>query len=102
MASECWMVKKKQYIKKKGYGKKENATMKLWNIIRNKIRNECIHKKLEVDPIEDTMTGSQLKWFGCMQRRPLWAQVKRSDRIVVHGSTRPRSTPKQTNIDQSN
>jgi len=43
--------------------------------LRDKIRNECIRKKLNIAPFEDKMRDNQLNWFGHLQLKITSVQI---------------------------
>ena len=55
---------------------------------RDKIRNEQIHKMIEVAPIEEKMRENLLQWFGHIQRRPTNAPIRKSDAIHIEDNAR--------------
>ena len=65
---------------------------------RDKVRNERIHKMIEVAPIEEKMRENRLRWFGHIQR-PTNAPVRKSDAIHIEGNARGRGRPKLTWIE---
>ncbi|KAJ6852991.1 uncharacterized protein M6B38_252230 [Iris pallida] len=60
--SECWTVKK--YVQKVSIAKTKMLRWMGENILNDRIRNECIHEKLELVPIEDKIRKTRLWWFG--------------------------------------
>ena len=63
---------------------------------RDKIRNEQIHKMIEVALVEEIMKENQLRQFGDIQRRPINAPVRKSDAIHIEGNAKGRERPKLT------
>ena len=55
---------------------------------RDMIRNELIHKMIEVELIEEEMRENRLRWFGHIQRRPANAPVRKSEAIYIEGNAR--------------
>ena len=53
------------------------------NTRRDKVRNEDIHTKIVVAPIEEKMREIRLRWFGHVRRRPIDAPVWRVERIKL-------------------
>ncbi|KAK4352852.1 hypothetical protein RND71_028370 [Anisodus tanguticus] len=47
------------------------------HIRRDRIRNEDIRDKVGVASVEDKMREARLRWFGHMQRRDTYVQVRR-------------------------
>jgi hypothetical protein len=60
------------------------------------VRNDDIHDRLGVAPIEEMLIQHRLRWFGHVHRRPLEAQVHRGiirqDNNVKRGRGRPNMT----------
>ena len=63
---------------------------------RDKIRNECIRKKVGVAPIDEKITESRLRWFGHVRRRPTEAPVRRIDKLEDSPLKRGRGRPLTT------
>ena len=63
---------------------------------RDKIRNERIHKMIEVAQIEEKIRYNRLRWFGHIQRTKINAPVRKSDAIDIEGNVRGRGRPKLT------
>ncbi|XP_070046825.1 uncharacterized protein [Nicotiana tomentosiformis] len=61
----------------------------------DKIRNEVIHDKLGVAPIEDKMREARLRWFGHVRRRSTDALVRRCERLTLEGLRRNRGRTKK-------
>ena len=60
-------------------------------MLKNTIRNECNHKKLEGTSIEKKMSDNLMRWF----RMALMSATVSCDRIMTHGATKITSMPKQ-------
>lgn len=58
------------------------------NTLKDIIKNECIHRKLEVVPIKHNMRENRLSSFGHVQRTPIDVLIRRNDKIVVNGATK--------------
>ena len=72
---------------------------------RGKIKNEQIHKMIEVAPNEEKMRENRLRWFGHIQRRPINTPVRKSDAIHIEDNARGRGRPKwetKINLDRDN
>ena len=67
--------------------------------MRDRVRNERVHKMIKVAPIKEKMRENRLRWFGYIQRRPTNAPVRKSDVIHIKGNTRGRGRPKLTWIE---
>ena len=48
----------------------------MYNLTKDKIKNEIIHDKVRVTPIEDKMEQTQSKWFGHAKRRSIEAPAR--------------------------
>ena len=64
--------------------------------MRDKVRNERIHKMIEVAPIEEKMRENRLRWFGHIQRRPINDPDRKSGAIHIEGNAKGRGRPKLT------
>ena len=62
----------------------------------DRIRNECIRKRVGVAPIVEKMVESRLRWFGHVCRRPVEAPIRRMDQIEGSTLTRGRGRPRKT------
>ena len=58
------------------------------NALRDQIRNECIHRKSEVAPIEDEMRENRLV-------RPISVSIRKSNWIIVNGTMGTRERLKE-------
>jgi hypothetical protein len=47
------------------------------NTRRDCVRNDDIHKRLGVAPVEEKLVQHRLRWFGHIQRMPMEALVRR-------------------------
>ena len=61
-------------------------------ILGDRIKNECIHIKLEV---ASQMKENRLRWFKHVQCRPIYVSIRKSDKIIDNGAMRTREEPKQ-------
>ena len=61
---------------------------------RNKIRNERIHKIIEITLIKEKIRENRLRWFDHIQGRPII--VKKSDAIHIRVNARGCGRPKLT------
>jgi hypothetical protein len=43
---------------------------------RDRVRNDDIHERLGVLPVEEKLMQYRLRWFGHMQRRPVEAPIR--------------------------
>ena len=62
----------------------------------DRIRNEVIHNKVGVAPIEDKVRECRLRWYGYVQRRPLEAPVRVWEDILIPNIKRGRGRPRIT------
>ena len=62
----------------------------------DKIRNERIHKMIEVTSIEEKMRENWLRWFGHIKRRTINTPIRKSDAIHIEANARGRGRPKLT------
>lgn len=51
----------------------------------DRIKNKCIHNKLEVVHTEHKVREDLLGWFGHVEQWPVGVTVKRGGRIIVDG-----------------
>lgn len=93
--TECWAIKK-QHISKMSVAEMRMLRWMCGKTRKDRIRNECIRETVGVTQIEDKLRENRLRWFGHVQRRPVDAPVRKSDRIVVPGDGRGRGRPKLT------
>lgn len=68
------------------------------NTLRDGIRSECVHKKLEVTLAADKIILNRLNWFRHVQWRTFMISVWKSDIIVIHGVRRTRDRCKRTRM----
>ena len=82
--AECWVVKM-QHIDKMSMV--EMRMLKWINgyTQNDRIRNEEIHLKIRIAPIDEKMRESCLGWFGHVQRRAPNALITKSELIQVVG-----------------
>ena len=64
--------------------------------MKDKIRNERIHKMIEAAPIEEKMRENRLQWFCHIQRRPINVPIRKNDIIHIESNARGRGRPKLT------
>ena len=62
----------------------------------DRVRNDDIHDRLDVAPIEEKLVQHQLRWFGHVQRRPLEAPVHCGVISQANNLRRGRGRPKLT------
>ena len=65
------------------------------NTKRDKVRNEDIHSKIGVAPIEENMRENRLRWLGHMRRRPTDAPLRRVEGIKLGQVKRAQGRPKK-------
>jgi hypothetical protein len=68
------------------------------NTRKARLRNEDIHLKIGVVPIDENMRESLLRWFSHVQRRLINAPVRKSELIQVEGTEKSKGRPKITLI----
>lgn len=73
-----WAIKK-QHVHKMSIAKIRMLRWINGNKRKNRIRNEGIHLKIEVTPIDEKMRKSRLRWFVHVQRRPINAPVTKTN-----------------------
>jgi len=61
----------------------------------DRIKNEVIHDKVGVAPIEDKMREARLRWFGHVRRRSTDAPMRSYERLTLEGLHRGRGRPKK-------
>jgi len=61
-----------------------------------KVRNEDIHTKIDVAPIEEKMRESRLRWFGHVRRKPTDAPVQPVESIKLGRVKSVQGRPKKT------
>lgn len=62
---------------------------------RDKVRNEVIHGKVGVAPIEDKMGEAMLRWFEHVKRRAMNSRARWCKRILLSDAKRGRGIPKK-------
>ena len=72
------------------------AEMRILRWMCGKTRNEYIRKTVGVTHIEDKLRKNRLKWYDHVQRKPIHAPVRKSDRIVVPEDVKGRCRPRLT------
>lgn len=61
------------------------------NIVRDRVRNECIYNTFEVVPLKDKLRENRRRWVGNVKQWwPISVPVRRSGRIVLIGVRRNR------------
>ena len=65
------------------------------NPLKNRIRNECIHRKLEAFLIEDKIKVKFIKMVWPRESQVNTASIRKNDRIIVNEVVRTRGRPKQ-------
>ncbi|KAH0462579.1 hypothetical protein IEQ34_010154 [Dendrobium chrysotoxum] len=93
--AECWPLKEKHN------SKLSVAEMRMlrWMsgfTLRDKIRNELIHEKVGVAPVEDKIRESCLRWFGHIKRRPPDDPVRKVEVLDLTYVKKGRGRPKKT------
>ena len=93
--TECWATKK-QHISKVSVAETRMLRWMCGKTRKDRIRNEYIRETVGVAHIEDKLRENRLRWFSHVQRRPVDAPVRKSDKIVVPGMVRGRGRPRLT------
>jgi len=93
--SECWAVKGQQEHKM-GVAEMRMLRWMSGHTRKDKIRNDCVRKKVGVADIGEKMTETRLRWFGHVQRRPLEAPVRQVDQMVCNPIKKGRGRPRRT------
>ncbi|XP_052193027.1 uncharacterized protein LOC127801710 [Diospyros lotus] len=93
--SECWVVKY-QHEQKTSVAEMGMLRWMRGHTRKDKIRNEVIHNKVRVVPIEEKMRETRLRWFGHVKRRPRDTHVRRVDEMEQLVKKRGRGRPKKT------
>ena len=90
--TECWAVNK--HVSKMNVDEMMMLRWMCGKTRRDRIRNERIHKMIEVAPIEEKMRENRLRWFDHIQRRPINALVRKSNDIHIEDNARGLGRPK--------
>ena len=61
---------------------------------KDSLRNEKIHLKIGMNPIDEKMRESCLRWFGHVQRRVINSPMRRMSRFKLRSKKRLRKTKK--------
>jgi hypothetical protein len=64
------------------------------NTRKDSLRNEKIHLKIGMNPIDEKMRESCLRWFGHVLRRVINSPMRRMSRFKLRGKKRLRKTKK--------
>jgi len=80
--TECW-AKKRYHTQKMSVAKMRMLHWMCNNTRRDKARNEDIHTKIGVAPIEEKMRENCLRWSGHVLRRPTDVPVRRVERTKL-------------------
>lgn len=81
-STECWAIRK-IHVHKMDMVEIRMLKWMYGIISKNRIRNETIHNKIKVAPIENNLREGRFKWFGYVQRKPRDVSVRKSDLIHV-------------------
>ena len=66
------------------------------HVLKDRIRNDHIQERVDVDSIAYKTVESRLRWFGHVQRRELDESVRKIDQMVLSPYKRRRGRPKRT------
>ena len=93
---ECWPIKKTQ-VKKLAVAEMRISRWIYSHTLLDKIKNDFIHSKVRVVPIEDKLREARLRWFGHVMRRNPGVPVRRCEKIVLGSSMsrKSRGRPKK-------
>ena len=69
------------------------------NTRRDKVKNEDIRTKIDIDSVEEKMRENRLRWFGHVRRRPTDVPVRRVEYIKLEQVKRAQGRPKKTWIE---
>jgi hypothetical protein len=81
--AECWSTKRR-HVQQLSVAEMRMLRWICGNIRRDRVRNDDIHKRLGVAPVEEKLVQHRLRWFGHIQRRSVEAPfrsgvIRRSD-----------------------
>jgi hypothetical protein len=89
---ECWPTKR-QHIRQLSVTEMRMLCWICGHTRLDRVRNDDIHDRLGVAPIEEKLIQHWLRWFGNVHQRPLEAPVNRGvigwDNDVKRGRVRP-------------
>ncbi|RCV13281.1 hypothetical protein SETIT_2G334300v2 [Setaria italica] len=93
--AKCWPTKR-QHVQQLSVAEMRMLCWIYGHKRRDRVRNEDVHDRLGVAPIEEKLIQHQLRWFGHVQRRPPEAPVRsgtlRRDSNVKRGKGRSKLT----------
>jgi hypothetical protein len=73
--AECWPTKRR-HVQQLSVAEMRMVQWICSNTRRDRVRNDDIHERLGVAPIEEKLVQHRLRWFGHIQRRPAEAPVR--------------------------
>jgi hypothetical protein len=72
--AECWPTKRR-HVQQLSVAEKRMLQWICNHTRRDQVRNDDIHERLGVAPVEEKLVPHRLRWFGHMQRRPAEAPI---------------------------
>jgi hypothetical protein len=73
--AECWPTKRR-HVQQLSVAEMRMLRCICGNTRRDRVRNDDIHERLGVAPVEEKLVQHRLRWFGHIQRRPAKAPVR--------------------------
>jgi hypothetical protein len=92
--AECWPTKRR-HVQQLSIAEMRMLRWICGHTRRDRVRNDDIHERLGVAPVEEKLVQHRLRWFGHMQWRPVEAPI-RNGVIRRTGNKRGRERPNLT------
>jgi hypothetical protein len=73
--AECWLTKR-QHVHQLNVAEMRMLRWICGHIRRYRVRNDDIHGRLGVTPVEEKLMQHRLRWFGHIQRMPAEAPIR--------------------------
>jgi hypothetical protein len=77
--AECWPTKRR-HVQQLSVAEMCMLRWIYGHTRRDRVRNDDIHERLGVAPVEEKLVQHRLRWFGHMQWRPVEASIR--DRVI--------------------
>jgi hypothetical protein len=84
---ECWPIKRR-HVQQLSVPEMRMLRWICGNTRRDRVRNDDIHERLGVAPVEEKLIQHRLRWFGHIQRRP--AETPVHSRVIRRSSNEKR------------